>query len=106
MGVSPRYVQLLFENEGTTFSEFLLWERLVRAHRMLTDPLHAERTITALALKAGFGDLSYFNRAFRRRYGASPTEVREAARKRQQGADEQRLGVGHHSPRPAGAGYD
>jgi AraC-like DNA-binding protein len=83
-GVSPRYVQLLFETEGTTFSEFVLWERLVRAHRMLTDPLYGGRTIAAVAFEAGFGDLSYFNRAFRRRYGASPSEVREGARREYQ----------------------
>jgi AraC-like DNA-binding protein len=30
--------------------------------------------------ECGFGDLSYFNRAFRRRYGATPTDVRAALR--------------------------
>jgi len=34
----------------------------------------------------GFNDLSYFNRAFRRRYGEMPSEVRETARRRD-GAD-------------------
>ncbi|RVC16943.1 AraC family transcriptional regulator, partial [Mesorhizobium sp. M7A.F.Ca.AU.002.02.1.1] len=29
----------------------------------------------------GFNDLSYFNRAFRRRYGATPSDVRAAALK-------------------------
>jgi AraC-like DNA-binding protein len=81
-GVSPRYVQLLFDSEGTTFSRFVLWERLVRAHRMLTDPLYDGRTIAAIAFEAGFGDLSYFNRAFRRRYGASPSEVRDGEREK------------------------
>ena len=37
------------------------------------------RTILAIALEAGFSDQSWFNRAFRRHYGASPTDVREAA---------------------------
>jgi AraC-like DNA-binding protein len=31
-------------------------------------------------MEAGFGDLSYFNRAFRRRYGASPSDVRAPAK--------------------------
>jgi AraC-like DNA-binding protein len=74
--VSPRALQLLFEADGTTFSAFLLQERLALAHRLLTDPRVAERSIGAIALDSGFGDLSYFNRCFRRRYGATPSEVR------------------------------
>src|SRR6516162_469107 len=80
--VSPRYVQMLFEQEGTTFSQYVLGQRLVRAYRILTNPLFADRSITSVAFDAGFGDLSYFNRAFRRCYGATPSEVRIEARRR------------------------
>jgi AraC-like DNA-binding protein len=80
-GVSPRYVQMLFENERTTFSHFLLDQRLERAHRMLSDTRLAERAIIAIASAAGFGDLSYFNRAFRRRYGETPSDVRAGSRR-------------------------
>jgi AraC-like DNA-binding protein len=38
----------------------------------------AERSIGALAFEAGFGDLSYFHRIFRRRFGTSPSDVRAA----------------------------
>ncbi len=75
-GVSTRYVHMLFENTGTTFSEFVVGHRLLRAHRMLTDPRHAGRTISDIAYLVGFGDLSYFNRTFRRRFGGSPSDVR------------------------------
>ncbi|HEY7458682.1 MAG TPA: helix-turn-helix transcriptional regulator [Xanthobacteraceae bacterium] len=74
--MTPRYVQLLFEREGTTFSEYVLNKRLARAHRMLADPRYVTWTVTDVALEAGFGDVSYFNRRFRRRYGARPTDVR------------------------------
>ena len=80
-GVSPRYVQALFESDGTTFSQFLLGERLARGNRLLNDPLQMVRSISAIAYAAGFGDLSYFNRAFRRRYGATPTDIRMAVRR-------------------------
>lgn len=77
--ISPRYVQMLFEDEGTTFTQFLLGQRLARAHRMLTDPRWTGRSIAAVASSAGFGDLSYFNRVFRRRFGATPSQVRHAS---------------------------
>lgn len=80
-GVTPRYVQRLFETEGTTFSRFMLAQRLTLAHRMLTNPRHAGWKTVSIAHEAGFADLSYFNSAFRRHYGASPSDVREAARK-------------------------
>jgi AraC-like DNA-binding protein len=76
--VTPRHVQMLFESDGTTFSQFLLDQRLARAHHMLRNPLLAERTISAIAYEAGFGDLSHFNRAFRRRYGETPSDIRAA----------------------------
>jgi AraC-like DNA-binding protein len=78
-GVTPRYVQMLFETEGTTFSAFVLNARLLRAHRMLTDPRLADRPIISVALDAGFQDLSYFNRTFRRHFGDTPSGVRGAA---------------------------
>lgn len=77
--VSPRYVQRLFEGEGTTFSEYVLNQRLAHVRRMLSDPRYAGWTVSAIALEAGFGDVSYFNRRFRRRFGASPTEFRGGA---------------------------
>ena len=78
-GVSIRYIQKLFEFEGMTFSEFVRTERLARAHRMLVDPQFVKRPIGAIGYEAGFADLSHFNRAFRRRYGATPSDVRASA---------------------------
>jgi AraC-like DNA-binding protein len=78
-GITPRYMRSLFEREGTSFSEFVLGERLVRAHRMLCDRRYAAHTIGAISFECGFGDLSYFYRAFRRKYGGTPSDVRAAA---------------------------
>jgi AraC-like DNA-binding protein len=78
-GISPRYVHKLFEGEGTTLSKYILGLRLQCVYGMLSDPRHADLTIGAIAYKVGFGDLSTFNREFRRRYGATPKEVRGAA---------------------------
>jgi AraC-like DNA-binding protein len=78
-GISPVYVRKLFEDEAGSFSQFVIEQRLARAHRILSDPRFAQRAIGAVALEAGFGDLSYFNRVFRRRYGTSPSDVRATA---------------------------
>ena len=38
----------------------------------------SERRISDIAFDCGFNDLSYFNRAFRKRFGATPSELRDA----------------------------
>ncbi len=78
-GISPQYVRSLFNSEGTTFRDFVLGERLALVHRAITDPASVRRPISAIAYEAGFGDLSYFNRAFRRKHGMTPSDVRAAA---------------------------
>ncbi len=70
-GITPRYVHKLFESEGVTFAEYLRSERLALAYRMLTDARLANLSISSIAYKAGFGDLSNFNHLFRQRYGAT-----------------------------------
>jgi AraC-like DNA-binding protein len=78
--VTPRYIHKLFETEDATFSEYVLARRLECAHRLLTDRRLIGRSVTSIAFDSGFSDLSYFNRMFRRRYGATPTEVRAEKR--------------------------
>jgi AraC-like DNA-binding protein len=79
-GISPRYVRKLFEEDGSSFSAFVLGERVVKAHRMLIDRRYGHLNIAQIAHESGFGDISYFNRAFRRHFGATPSDFREAAR--------------------------
>jgi AraC-like DNA-binding protein len=76
LNLTPRYVQRLFEADGTTFSEYLLRQRLARAHRLLCEPGESHAAIRNIAHDAGFGDLSHFNRSFRRQYGITPRELR------------------------------
>ena len=78
-GCTPRLVQRLFEQEGETFTEYVLAQRLARAYRLLGDPRRQGEKISAVAYDCGFGDVSYFNRMFRRRYGVAPSDVRAQA---------------------------
>lgn len=73
--VTPRSVQKLFQQDETTFSKYLLDRRLAAAKSQIGHP-GDERPISTIAYEVGFGDLSYFNRAFRRRFGKSPSEMR------------------------------
>jgi AraC-like DNA-binding protein len=79
LGITPRYVHLLLEETGKSFTHHVLDRRLERAAALLRDPRWRHRKIAEIAAEAGFTDLSYFNRAFRRRHGATPSTIREAA---------------------------
>ena len=79
LGESRRNVQRLLEATGKSFTEHLTERRLQRAHRMLTDPAYAQLRIIEIAFAAGFGDVSHFNRMFRRHFGDSPSGVRTTA---------------------------
>lgn len=75
-GVTPRYVQMLFEERGTTFGEFVTARRLDAARAMLRSPRYAAWSIAGIAFEAGFRDISHFNRRFRRRFGTTPSDFR------------------------------
>jgi AraC-like DNA-binding protein len=74
--VTPRYIQILFEREGTTFTRFMRDQRIGVAHQMLANRRFDDRRIIDIALACGFSDLSFFNRVFRAHYGATPTDIR------------------------------
>jgi AraC-like DNA-binding protein len=75
--MSAKQIQRLFQQTGSTFSEFVLEQRLLLAHRRLSAPGTRGEKISTIAVDAGFGDLSYFNRSFRKRFGMTPSEWRE-----------------------------
>lgn len=79
LGVTARYVQQVLAETGATFSEHLSDQRLRTAWQLLTDPRGRGEKIATVAFECGFGDLSTFNRAFRRRFGETPMAVRGAA---------------------------
>lgn len=79
-GVTPRYVQKLFGANGETFSGYLRLRRLERCHQDLTSPQHAECSIPDIYNRWGFKGATQFSRAFRKRFGASPRQVRRQAR--------------------------
>lgn len=81
LGVTPRYIHLLLEETGRSFTHHVLARRLENAAVLLRDARSRDRKISDVAAEAGFTDLSYFNRAFRRRFGGTPSDLRDAARR-------------------------
>lgn len=80
LGVSARYVQILFAEMATTPSAFIRGRRLELAARRLATPGAA--TITDVAYAVGFNDLSSFCRAFRQRFEVSARDYRAGGGRR------------------------
>ena len=78
LGISPRYVNVLFTDENTSFQRHVLAERLARCRRDLASPVLAHRHISEIAFAWGFNDLSHFGRVFRERFGMSPRDFRQS----------------------------
>lgn len=72
-GLSPRYINRLFESEGTSLMRYVLEARLARCRLELEDPRFAALGITEVAMRWGFNNLSHFSRTFHERYGMSPS---------------------------------
>ncbi len=75
LGVSPRYVQMVFAGMATTPLAYIRRKRLERAARALREDGSA-CNITELSFGLGFNDLSHFSRAFKAFYGVGPREFR------------------------------
>lgn len=74
--LSPRYINKLFEADGTSLSRYIWRRRVERAATDLRDPAMQAVSISAVAMGLGFNDLSHFSRVFRQRFGMSPRGYR------------------------------
>jgi len=75
-GVSPRYLQRLFEDSGMSFTARVNELRLQRAFALLSREHNRSRPISEIAWQAGFANVSHFNRLFRARFGDTPSGIR------------------------------
>jgi AraC-like DNA-binding protein len=86
--ISSRYLQRLLEISGTSFTERVNELRLQRAYTLLTEAREGKSRIADVALQVGFSDTSHFNRVFRSRFGATPSDVRAEGKKMSMQAQE------------------
>lgn len=77
--ISPQYLRKILRDSGTTFSDYLNAVRLDMVYDQLARSVRDSRPVYVLAYDAGFHNLAWFNRAFRNRFGMTPSEVRELA---------------------------
>ncbi len=77
--ITPRYVQMALASDGMTPSEYLRVCRLEAARRLLSSSLFATHTITEIAFECGFASSAHFSTEFRKRFGKSPRNYRQAA---------------------------
>src|SRR4051794_16257677 len=73
VGLSLRQLHRVFEPAGETFARYVTRRRLETCRAALTG---SGRPLADIAFAAGFDSLSTFNRAFRRTFGAAPSELR------------------------------
>ena len=82
IGVSVRYLHMLFRENGTSVTKYVFRRRLARCHDDLVDASKAQISITDIAHAHGFKSSAHFARKFGEAYGATPSSIRASARLR------------------------
>ena len=77
--MSVRTLHYLFSGSGQSVSDYIWERRLQRCREALQMPAERHRTVTEIALAAGFNSMSHFSSAFRRRFGVTPSDARDSA---------------------------
>jgi AraC-like DNA-binding protein len=75
--ISARYLHKLFQNDGTTVSQWVRQRRLHVSRQELSRTSNQRLTVAAVARRSGFTSPSHFSRVFRDAYGMSPSEWQE-----------------------------
>jgi AraC-like DNA-binding protein len=80
VGLSRRRLDEVFvKSFGRPVTAYIWERRLERAKHMLHDGCYLGQTITEIAFSVGFENTSHFSRAFKNRFGTSPSEWRSQA---------------------------
>ena len=68
------FMRYFKENMNMSFVDYLKEYRLTMATRLL---IASDATVLSIAEEVGFDNLSYFNRAFKKQYGVTPSQYRK-----------------------------
>ncbi|WP_416984438.1 helix-turn-helix domain-containing protein [Streptomyces sp. T028] len=78
--ISPRTLHRLFARFGETVAATIRLRRLRACREAMLSPQNAHWPLTDIASRFAFADLAVFSRAFKSRYGVSPSRYRELNR--------------------------
>ena len=115
VGISERYVYVVFRASGAPLGEWIRQERVDAAADMLARPGNASLSIAAVAHRFAFADHAHFTRTLRATRGMTPSEWRRFAVDRHAATRTERVGrhrvlcrvtddlvaVGHMGRRPS-----
>jgi AraC-like DNA-binding protein len=76
VGISLRTLHSRFQKTDRTFGHWVLENRLEGCRAALRAPHQRHLSISEVAHRWGFNDLSYFNKAFRTQFGMTPGDWR------------------------------
>lgn len=76
-GISERYMRKVFQGSAMGVSEWIWARRLEQARRDLSDPCLSHLGISAIGFDVGFKDTAHFSRAFKAKFGVTPSLHRE-----------------------------
>jgi AraC-like DNA-binding protein len=74
-GISERHLRRLFAAQDSAVADYVLARRLDRAREQLLDPQRRGTTVAETAYHCGFASPSHFSRAFKQRFGITPTQL-------------------------------
>ena len=83
LGLSERYLQMIFAERGETLSSVIRCRRVAEAKRLLSGIGAQSRGIGGIAYTVGFADPAHFSRVFAAETGLSPKAYRESMLVRQ-----------------------
>ncbi|MGR9012938.1 MAG: AraC-like ligand-binding domain-containing protein, partial [Gammaproteobacteria bacterium] len=75
-GLSARYINGLFEDEGTSLMRYVWMRRLENCRKDMQNPVYAGHRLSDIAFRWGFNDAAHFSRVFKQRFACSPREFR------------------------------
>ncbi|MFO1295770.1 MAG: helix-turn-helix domain-containing protein [Rubrivivax sp.] len=79
LNVSRRQLYNAFAEEADGVAGYVLARRLEACRQAFVDRASAHRSITDIALGAGFQNMAHFSRVFRAHLGVAPSDYRRAA---------------------------
>ena len=82
MNCSRRYIHKLFQG-GETVTQYIWSQRLEACRKQLIECRDTPRTLTEIAFDCGFRSPAHFSRAFRSRFGVTPSDFRAWLQKEQ-----------------------